>query len=162
MKYGVHIASFVHAIENCASDIRHAFSDNPSYCRWTNAVEQWFESNKHAQSHRNKAKRLEIAVVFQFIECSNRSNDCANPNENKQTPSPDALSTHRNQRDRRIRARDVPVDCCVIEATQLVLPARRCSERVVPRAGDVGAQHTKKIQCNANRSPCVVAANAPR
>lgn len=91
MEDGVHVSLLVDAVEDGTRDIAYALGDNPNHRGWGHGVVKRFEGDQYRQAHAHKAKRLQVAVVFQFGETHHGANNGTRPDEDEEAPSPVAL-----------------------------------------------------------------------
>lgn len=161
MEHGMHVFLLVDAVEHGSRDVAHALGDDPSHRGGRYGIYQWLESHEHRQSHAHKAGGLQVAVVLEPGKTHDGSGDGARPDKDEEAPAPVVLVAQRNQGDRGVGTRNVPVDGGVVPLAQTLLPRRPGAQGVVNRGGDVRADHAKEIENDARRGPTVAHLEAP-
>jgi len=143
MEHGMHVFLLVDAVEYGSRNVAHALGDDPSHRGGRYGIYQWLESHEHRQSHAHKAGGLQVAVVLEPGKTHDGSGDGARPDKDEEAPSPVALVAQRNQGDRGVGTRNVPVDGGVVPLSQSLLPLAPCRDGVINRGCDVRHQHTE-------------------
>ena len=161
VEHGVHILRLVQRIEYGSRDIADALSDDPDESGSWHRVDQRLKGHKHAQTHTYEAERLQVGVLLQPDEADNRASQRTGPHEDKKTPTPVALFAQSHQCQRRIRAGNMPVDSCMVPLAQAFLPFRVVLDGVIERRGNIGTQHSEKIEDYPHPRPVVVAPETP-
>lgn len=110
-------------------------------------------------------------MLFQTDETDNRPRNGTKPDKREEAPPPIALFAEGNQRQRRIRTRNMPIDGCMVPLTQALFPfgamasqtfiAIVCRQGMIERRGDIRAQHAEEIENHPYPRPVVVALEAP-
>ena len=118
----MHVFLFVDAVEYGARNVADAFGNNPPDCGGGYGVYQRFKGNQYRQSHAYKADGLQVAVILESGKTHDGSGNGASPDKDKEAPSPVALVAQRNQGDRGVGTRNVPVDGGVVPFAQSLLP----------------------------------------
>ena len=153
MEDAVHVASFVETVEGSASDVAHAFGDNPDDGCGAHIVNERFEGHKDAETHRHKADGLQVAVFLEADKTGNGACQCACPNKYEKPPSPEAVLAKCDEGDGRVGACDVPVDGGMVPFSQAFLPLAAAWQRMIDGGTDIGTKHAKHIEDDANSCP---------
>ena len=157
----MHVLLVVEGVEKGSRDIANTFGNNPADGCCGDGIDQRFEGHKYGKSHANEAECLDVGVLFQADEADNGSRYGTEPNKDEQAPAPVTLLAQGNERQRRVRASDMPVNGCMVPFTKPFLPFGMMADRVVKGGGRVGAQHTKKVEDDTDACPVVVATKHP-
>ena len=117
VKNGMHEAT-TKTIEYGSRDVADALCYNPVDSYMGCVVKEGLESNKYTQSHQYEARSFKIAVVAQTTETHHCTHDSRRPHKGKESPSPKTFSTQHEERDGRVAACYVPIDCSMVPTAQ--------------------------------------------
>ena len=118
----MHVFSLIQRIKNGTCDVTYTLSDDPDNRSCRHRIDERLKGHEHTQAHTYKTESLNIRMLFE----PDKADDCARygtgPHKTKQAPPPIALFAKSNQRERRVRTSNMPVDCSMIPLAQPLLP----------------------------------------
>ena len=161
VEHRVHVLLLIERIEDGPRDIADALGDNPDDGCRRHGVDQRLEGHEHAQPHPHEAEGLQVGMLLQPDEAHDGARYRTEPDKGEEAPAPVALTAERHQRQRRIGARNVPVDGRMVPLPEPLLPLRVVLHRVIQRGGRVAAQHTEEIEDDPYPRPVVVCTETP-
>ena len=119
---GVHITTMSDGIEQGTRDIAHTLCNDPDDGGRADGIHQRLKGDKDAHAHTYIHQCLKIAVRLQFMKAHDGPHDSTEPDKTTQRPAPIALIAQGNERYRRIRAGDMPVDSSMVPFPQSFFP----------------------------------------
>ena len=161
MEDGVHESFFIDDVEHGSGYVSFSLVENPYLVGSAHAVEQRLEGDEYREPHQAEADGLEVGVVFQFDETGDGAGDGCSPDKREQAPSPVALFAQGNERDGRIRTRNVPVDGGMVPLAQPLFPHASCLDGMIDGGGEIRHEHAEEIENDAGGRPSVARAEAP-
>ena len=162
MEYGMDVRFVVReSVDDGARHVTDALGNEPPHGGGFYAVHQRLESDEAGEAHKDETRRLDVAVLAQPYEADNGASDGGKPHEAEQAPAPPTGVAHGDERDRRVRAGDVPVNGGMVETAPNLARGPRSRNGVIDGRADVTAYHANEIEDDGRAGPAVVGAEAP-
>ena len=166
---GMHVALTVERIEYGSRNIAYALGDNPDDGCCRHRVKEGLEGNEYGESHADETEGLYVGVLLQPDEADEGACNGASPHEDEQSPSPVALCAQGDEGEWRVGAGNMPIDGGMVPTAQTFFPCGAVTHQALPAGffiqrqgvvdgrGDVGAQHAKEVETDAQPCPRIIA-----